>query len=272
MLGVSRCLLIASLFFLIAPGLEGSDVEKDVKKALENRYEHKTFIIRHFYVGNHLKYDSEGALITKAESGPWSLYGFFQIDDLALKQKKIELKGKRLYWRYNSGDRSVQYIRIPDRIRIEILYRNFPRDLDSIQEVLNKVLLPDVRSLHEEVPDYWEKIVMNIYNGKNIDLTKLENKCEAGPFYAPEIISKPDHMLPYTEFARKAKIEGTIRMRATTDKDGNIIINDIISPLGVGLDERAIEFFSKWKSSPARCQNQPVEWEGIVEVSFNISE
>ena len=111
---------------------------------------------------------------------------------------------------------------------------------------------------------------MNAYNGENIDLSKIENKCPAGPFYAPQVISRPEQFPRPTEFIKKTKIEGVIRLRTITDVEGNVIIKDIISPLGAGLDEKVIEFFSKWKSKPARCQNQPTEWEEISEYMFRI--
>jgi hypothetical protein len=71
--------MIAILLLSFPSGLNGSAAEKDVEKQLKLLYEGETFIIRHFYKGNHLKYDAEGTLTSKAESGSWTLYGFYEV-------------------------------------------------------------------------------------------------------------------------------------------------------------------------------------------------
>lgn len=54
------------------------------------------------------------------------------------------------------------------------------------------------------------------------------------------------------------------------DTDGNPRDIRIVSPLGLGLDQRAVESVSKWRFEPARKDGQPVKVEIMIEVDFHL--
>jgi len=57
---------------------------------------------------------------------------------------------------------------------------------------------------------------------------------------------------PYTEEARKAKLQGSVTLRVLIGADGRAKRVQILQGLGLGLDERASEAVRAWRFSPAR--------------------
>lgn len=64
----------------------------------------------------------------------------------------------------------------------------------------------------------------------------------------PEVIEKiePEYSLE----GRMAELEGTVRVQGVIGADGFARELRVISHLGLGLDERAVEAVQKWKSKP----------------------
>jgi protein TonB len=105
------------------------------------------------------------------------------------------------------------------------------------------------------------------------------NPCEpfgyTGPVYKvgkdvtePRIIRTVDP--EYTEKARRAKIEGTIRLLLVVDADGNPTTITICEGLGNGLDEKATKAVQQWKFEPGTLHGKPVSVETAVEVDFHL--
>ncbi len=80
------------------------------------------------------------------------------------------------------------------------------------------------------------------------------------PIYKPEV--------PFTQEALDAKLEGTITLQITIATDGTVSDAEVISPLGKGLDEQAVETLKTWKFKPATKNGKPVEYKLDVEISF----
>jgi len=60
----------------------------------------------------------------------------------------------------------------------------------------------------------------------------------------------------YTEEARLAELEGTVVLRGTIGEDGFAHDLAVIQPLGLGLDEKAIEAVRQWHYQPAATAGQ----------------
>ncbi|MGO8793712.1 MAG: energy transducer TonB [Candidatus Sulfotelmatobacter sp.] len=75
----------------------------------------------------------------------------------------------------------------------------------------------------------------------------------------------------YSEEARKAKIEGSVVLGVSVDEKGNLSNFRVISSLGTGLDEKAIEAVKAWKFESAYGKDgKPVATGIFVEVSFHL--
>ncbi len=82
------------------------------------------------------------------------------------------------------------------------------------------------------------------------------------PIYKPE----PE----YSEEARKAKYSGTVLLSLVIDEHGNTRDIHVVRPLGLGLDEKAIEAVAKWRFRPAMKGGRPVAVQAQVEVNFRL--
>jgi TonB family protein len=68
----------------------------------------------------------------------------------------------------------------------------------------------------------------------------------------------------YTEEARVAELEGTVVLRGTIGEDGFAHDLEVLEPLGLGLDEKAIEAVKQWHF-------QPTVVTGQIAVNFRLS-
>jgi TonB family protein len=84
----------------------------------------------------------------------------------------------------------------------------------------------------------------------------------------PIPIYKPDPA--YSEEARKAKYQGTVVLWIIVDAVGAVTDCRVVKPLGLGLDEKAVETVKTWKFKPAQRNGTPVPVRVMVEVSFRL--
>src|ERR1051326_1105501 len=89
-----------------------------------------------------------------------------------------------------------------------------------------------------------------------------------GGVSAPVPIYKPEP--EYSEEARKAKFQGTVVLFIVVDDKGNPRDLKVIRPLGLGLDQKAIEAVQKWKFRPGMKDGHPVPVQATIEVNFRL--
>jgi periplasmic protein TonB len=82
------------------------------------------------------------------------------------------------------------------------------------------------------------------------------------PIYSPE----PE----FSEEARKAKYQGVCTLGLVVGPDGRPSNIRVLSSLGMGLDEKAIEAVKNWRFEPAMKDGHPVRVEIAVEVDFHL--
>ena len=89
-----------------------------------------------------------------------------------------------------------------------------------------------------------------------------------GGVSAPRLIYGPDP--EFSEEARKANYQGTVVLWVIVGTDGRTHEIRVQRPLGMGLDEKAIEAVRVWRFEPARKNGQPVAVQVNVEVNFRL--
>jgi TonB family protein len=82
------------------------------------------------------------------------------------------------------------------------------------------------------------------------------------PIYQPE----PE----YSEEARKAKWQGIVILSLVVDEMGKAVRIQVTKPLGLGLDQKAIEAVEKWRFKPGMKDGKPVPVIASVEVTFRL--
>ncbi len=91
--------------------------------------------------------------------------------------------------------------------------------------------------------------------GKDVHSPVLKSKVE--PEYSPE--------------ARAAKYDGTVLLNTEIGADGRVRDIQVIRPLGLGLDEKAVEAVTKWRFEPGTISGQPVAVRATIEVKFKLN-
>ena len=89
-----------------------------------------------------------------------------------------------------------------------------------------------------------------------------------GGVTAPRVLSKvaPE----YSEEARNAKLEGTVRLAIEVWEDGKAHNILVLGTLGMGLDEKAIEAVVQWKFKLGTKDGNPVRVAAEVHVNFKL--
>ena len=89
-----------------------------------------------------------------------------------------------------------------------------------------------------------------------------------GGVRAPRALYAPDP--EYSDEARKAKYQGTVVLWVVVGSDGRPREVRAARPLGMGLDEKAIEAVRTWRFAPAMRDGHPVAVEVNIEVNFRL--
>jgi TonB family protein len=89
-----------------------------------------------------------------------------------------------------------------------------------------------------------------------------------GGVSAPTLVYKVEP--EYSEEARKAKFQGTVVLSVIVDDKGLPRDLKVLRPLGLGLDEKAIEAVMKWRFKPGFKDGRPVAVAAVIEVNFRL--
>lgn len=86
----------------------------------------------------------------------------------------------------------------------------------------------------------------------------------------PKVLYKPTPV--YTQEAADLHIAGAVAIKIRVSATGSVTVLGITSPLGHGLDQSAETAIQHTRFSPALdLSGRPVEWEGIVHVTFQLA-
>jgi periplasmic protein TonB len=95
-----------------------------------------------------------------------------------------------------------------------------------------------------------------------------------GVFHIGGGVSKPIVLYSvdpeFSEEARKAKFSGNVEVYLVVDESGNPSHIRVVRPIGMGLDEKAIEAVRQYKFKPAMKDGKPVKVDLYIDVNFQI--
>jgi protein TonB len=89
-----------------------------------------------------------------------------------------------------------------------------------------------------------------------------------GGVSAPQVVHTVEP--EFTEAARSANFGGNVQIKLIVDSQGNPQAITLLSHLGMGLDEKAVEAVRQYKFRPAMFQGHPVSVQIILDVSFHL--
>lgn len=172
---------------------------------------------------------------------------------------------------YQYQSKEVQSIDIPPEMREKI---KPPENI--AKPVFNVVIDENIggKSTGEDIKE------IESIDPTTLDLTKMQTVREEGKtpkFVAyedpPVVVSK---IVPeYTQFARRANIQGTVWLDVEILVDGHVgavLVKKTLDSSPNGLDEAAITAVKKWKFQPAKSGGKPVACWATIPVVFSLSQ
>jgi len=280
--------------------------ESDARQDLRDQYQGKTLFLRGFYTGDKLRYDSIGTLVKGATSGDWTTDGLVLVSDIHISDLRLKLKAKRLSvglgqnrtFEFLAETPKMQKKATPLQIEVELPQVN--PSLEQVDAILSKIFLTAQDSFAELVPGYWKPCVPDGLSGK-------VSKCLFSPEFGtiPGFVSRGpsdsetdrmgaaygnvlrntdyrrgsgnspprailQHEPEFSESARLARYQGTVTLQLVVNQEGLPTNVHILSPLGCGLDAKAVRAVEGWRFKPAEKQGQPMAAEIAVEVDFHL--
>lgn len=96
-----------------------------------------------------------------------------------------------------------------------------------------------------------------------------------GPYRISEGVMPPTLLYneepPYTEEARRAKVQGLVVLEAVVRRDGSVGEVKVLKGLGYGLDESAVETVKKtWRFKPGMKDGSPADVIVVIKVFFEL--
>jgi TonB family protein len=278
---------MAALLALLLLSMQAARADQEIEKQVKSDYMEKVLTLRHFYSGEHLKFHSDGTLEGNASVGPWALDGQIEVEDIHVHGTELVIKGRRIHRIFDgqqkpldqldtvknaSGkeqkdlEKDLQHLKV--EIQIELPTQN--PDEKDVSAAIHAVFLTGSDSMMDIVPAYWLGYFAKL-EGK--PRPAPETKVHAafrvgGGVSAPHPLYAPDP--EYSDEARKAKYMGTVVLFLVVDSSGAPTNVQIARPLGLGLDEKAINAVSSWRFRPAEKDGQPVPVAIDVEINFHL--
>jgi len=286
-----------------------ASAESDLERHLNDDYQGKTFILRGFYSGNRLNYDSSGNLVSPASPDDWTVSGIVRIEGFRLSGDRLRIDARRFHMGWVDGRFQELHDQVGKPAKDEKAERSLRIEvdlagagtLDAADKALSQIFLTSGDRFADLVPDYWKPCVLAALTGEG---AKQYGKCIFSPDFAaipgvssatgeshdaepsrtgrpPELSLRPgngvgppklmSHSEPeFSEGARRAKYQGTALLELVVDQTGQPQNIRIVKPLGMGLDGKAVDAVSKWRFNPGMKDGEPAAVEIAVEVSFHL--
>lgn len=286
-----QIVLVVAIVVFARPVFSGERARTPLEDRLLSAYKDKPQMLQGFYCGKKLKFDADANLQGGGHPGPWTVCGRLQVEDIQIKQDEIIIRARRIYLFYDPEKISFQDADLlvrekekkdknhPEERRLEIRIAQ-PKNADEagIQASLGKLFRAAEQGFSDIAPDYWKPYLEGRKAAKNADaIHKKEELAIVKPVTAADMWpgnAKPPHLIrspdpEFSEQAREYKFHGTVVIRILIDTDGNPTETQIIRPLGLGLDEKAVEAVKKWRfiSGKGKDGNPVAVW-ATVEVNF----
>jgi len=285
--GIIFILQLAGALMLCLPYAVAND---NVTEQLKSEYLNKVLTLRHFYMGEHLSFQPDGSLIGSAEVGPWTAFGQILVKDIEMHGHVLHLQGRRVCLVFDSKGKPYRDVLelidesardkkerealekhyLENSVEIEIaLYSDLP-DLSEITPSMDAVFIRPDERLTDIMPDYWRDYFSRLEGVPNTSpkTTETVYKVREGEVSAPQIIYQPEP--EFSEEARMSKFQGKVTLSVVVDASGSTTGIQIASPLGLGLDEKAVQAIRGWKFMPAMKDARPVPVTIMVEVEFHL--
>jgi TonB family protein len=263
--------LIASLLPAFSGGQNSNTM---LELSLRDQFQGRIVTLRHFYTGSKLLFDEDGNIVGTAKEGSWTTCAKVQITQVKLSNKGLVMKAQRLLLQYDPAGKSFLDIGQTQQISIEVA---LAQPAERLKSALAKVFLTTSEDLSQLAPECWKLFLMRAAPPSKADLAAALSRESLG--YEVHTSAEPGITEPiilrrsiprYTPEARLGRANGNIVIAAVVDTNGRATRPIIVVPLGLGLDEAAVEEIGKWTFKPAQLNGEAVAMLANIEITFKL--
>jgi TonB family protein len=231
-----------------------------VKDALKQKYKNQLLALRSPLTARIQKFDSSGQPVNPPAPGQWLFFGGIYVEKLDLSNDTLRLEGPQVAPTGQKKKGKPVFVPIGKPVTVEVHLDQPLVSADQAQLVMDRVFFQGAEALEHTKPEY----------------RRSDSTGSAGPVYFigkegvknPQSVYTPDPA--FSEEARRAKYQGTVILSVVVDKEGNVSRIRLERPLGMGLDENAMEKLKTWRFKPGTYNGQPAAVAMNIEVSFNL--
>jgi TonB family protein len=301
----ASCLILASLFAFAPLFSRASDVESQ----LRDQYRGKILVLRGFYSGKSLHYDSIGEPAKGTMPGDWTVDGVVRVEDVSISGDHLMIRVSRIHWVWlrDSGFAFIHDFEEKAK-RDEKEYRSLQIKADlgpggstaaSAETAFSRIFLTSHDNFADLVPNYWKscvRVAAGDINDSDFRSCRFsaeflsvpgvvlrpglaENSEPATPYSGilragtggtsmPKVTSMSDP--EFSEAARNTKFHGTVTLKLVVNEKGVPTNIRIVSPIGCGLDEKAVQAVATWRFKPSEKDGKPIAVEIATEVDFHM--
>jgi TonB family protein len=235
-----------------------------VKDALEQKYKKRVLAMRFPFTGGTEKFDSSGQPVKMPNKGQWVTYGGIYIEKINVAKDTLRLEGPRVAFTGQKKDGKPVLMKLEKSLKFEIHLDQPLQSMEDAQPMLAHAFYLDPAETEEHIkPEIrrYESVAKGPIH--KVDKDGVRDGVKAPkPTYTPE----PE----FSEEARRAKFQGVVIVSIIVDETGNVSRVRLDRPLGMGLDDNAMQRVKTWRFDPAKLEGQPVAVEMRIEVAFNL--
>jgi TonB family protein len=164
--------LVLGISFTVLPfRLYAAD---ELDQHLRDKYDDKTLVLRDFYRGERLRYDSAGMSTGSAVPGDWTVNGFVRVTSLSLSGHRLTIQADRLslvnggqtFGFQQSGGKKKEKAKKASGLRIEVEFDPSGITGEKADAALSRIFLTSQDRFADLVPDYWKPCVLAASTGK----------------------------------------------------------------------------------------------------------
>lgn len=235
-------------------------------------------VLRGMYAGDKLRFDRQGNPMGRTDLMPFSLSAM-HVDQVRLTGSKLEVRGVREGLEFlppESPGAALTLTAAPwHQEPVTITIERDRKDDQALAAAVDKVFAPGLDdALAAAAPEYWQPWLHHYLHRDDpaARLRTVIQQREDGPCGAPGV--RPPRQIrpiPFPEFsdaARRAAYGGVVLLHMTVDRDGAPQNIFIVRPLGMGLDEQAVDAARRYQFIAATRGGEPVACELNMEMSF----
>ena len=266
---------------LVLAGFWPSLLCQSTQADLQARLVGKPLFLRDGDTGDKLRYDAAGANRRASQPESFTVSGL-DIQTVDLSRKHLVLSGRRIALRFAGGSPQREPLMHPgfggkpeeSRFRLEIdapPTGDYRAPLDA--------MLATLPELVPTLPDFWQTYAQAhlLADSPPADgpMPRMRRPPTppgvdriGGAVSPPVVLKQPEPV--FSEAARAMKISGNVLVYLQVDTDGKPMHLHIVRPVGLGLDEKAIEAVNGYVFRPARRDGNPIAVEMQVDVNFQV--